>query len=126
MALEFVGKLVKKMPEQSGQSKNGAWKRQDFLLETTEQQYSKKALFSAWGDKVDALDQYSIGDILKVYFNIEAREYNERWYNDVKIWKVEAASGATSTKADKKGNSPLPDFPEVSTFESSSDDNLPF
>lgn len=128
MALDFVGKLIKLMPEQSGQSKNGAWRKQDFLLETTDQQYNKKALFAAWGDKIDALNQYSIGDLVKVYFNIEAREYNDKWYNDIKIWKVESAEAGQSSGgyAKSAAKASIPDMPDVSTFSSQPDENLPF
>lgn len=87
MGLEIKGKLVKVLPEQSGQSRNGGWKKQEFVIETMEQ-YPKKVCFSAWGDKVDAVKQLIDGDELTVSFNIESREYNQRWYTDLRAWKI--------------------------------------
>ena len=52
MALEIVGKLVKILPEVSGQSAKGPWSKQEFILETLEASYPKKVCLTAWGDKV--------------------------------------------------------------------------
>ena len=60
MALEFEGSLVKVLSEVTGQSKNGAWVKQDFVLET-EDQYPKKACFTAWGEKAADLKTFSLG-----------------------------------------------------------------
>jgi hypothetical protein len=52
---------------------------------------------TAWGDKADTLLEVSTGDELKVSFDVESREYNGRWYTDLKAWKIEpAAAGADS------------------------------
>ncbi len=135
MAMDVVGKLIKILPEQSGTGKNGVWRKQDFVLETSDDKYPKKACLQAWGDKIDALHRFSIGDEIKVAFNIESREYNEKWYNDLRIWKVEAANGTTHSGNGEGGGyekqskqATPPDFPDVSTFKSSNsdEDNLPF
>jgi hypothetical protein len=54
MALEIEGKLIKILPEVSGQGQFGPWVKQEFVIQTNEQ-YPKKACFSAWGDKADAI-----------------------------------------------------------------------
>ncbi|GAA4409573.1 DUF3127 domain-containing protein [Nibrella viscosa] len=94
MALELTGKLVKVLPEVTGQGKNGAWNKQDFVIETIDQ-FPKKVCMTAWGDKTNDLQQYSPGDTLKVTVNIESREYNDRWYTDVKAWRIELLEGET-------------------------------
>jgi len=89
MALEIIGKVVKMLPKQSGVSKNGAWTKGEFVLETTEQ-YPKKICISAWGDKSDVLEQQcSVGKIVKVGIHIESREFNEKWYTDIRAWRIE-------------------------------------
>ncbi|MDR6561794.1 MULTISPECIES: DUF3127 domain-containing protein [unclassified Arcicella] len=103
MALEFEGSLIKVLPEVSGQGKNGAWVKQDFVLET-EEQYPKKACFTAWGDKSADLKTFSLGDKLKVTFSVESREYNERWYTDLRAYRIDLASDAPSQSA---GSSPV-------------------
>ncbi|TAF66033.1 MAG: DUF3127 domain-containing protein [Cytophagales bacterium] len=92
--LEISGKLLLKLAEQSGEGKNGTWRKQDFVIETQEQ-YPKKVCFSAWGDKVKTLQDISIGEEVKVYFNVESREYNGKWYTDLKIWRLDILEGDT-------------------------------
>ena len=88
--MEINGKIVGHLPEKSGQSSNGPWRKQEFILET-ESQYPKKICFTVWGDKID---EFSIkqGENLQVSVDLESREYNERWYTDVKAWKVSRSS----------------------------------
>jgi len=75
------------LPLQSGTGKNGTWKKQEYVLETAGQ-VSRKVCFNIWGDKID---QYKLteGNEVKVSFDLESREYNGKWYTDVKAWKVD-------------------------------------
>lgn len=85
--MELTGKLIKVLPLQSGTGKNGQWKRQDIIVETNEQ-YPKKVCVGIWNDKIEK-DILKIGNELKIDFDIESREYNERWYTNLKAWKIE-------------------------------------
>ncbi len=84
--MEISGKLVQLLPLQTGQGKNGMWKKQDFILEQGGQ-YPKKVCVAVWGDKID-MTSFRLGDTLEVSFDVESREFNGRWYTDVKAWKV--------------------------------------
>lgn len=95
MALEINGKLIQVLPEQTGQGQNGPWLKQNFILETQEQ-FPKKVCIICWNDKVEILKKLKPGAELKVAFNIESREYNGKWYTDVKAWKIEPLSGEKS------------------------------
>jgi len=88
MALELEAKLIKIFPEKSGDGKNGRWVKQEFLVETKET-YPKKVFLSAWGDKAEGIKNLSIGDTIKISFFVESREFNEKWYTDLKVWKIE-------------------------------------
>lgn len=91
-ALTLEGRISAKLAPQSGQSARGAWARQDFVLEYPDGNFTSSACFTAWGtDKVAELDKFRVGDPVKVSFNVRAREYSGRWYNDLRIWKIEAA-----------------------------------
>ena len=92
MALEIVGKLIKILPEVSGQSQKGAWSKQEFVLETLDASYPKKVCLTAWGDKVADLKQFADGDAIKATFSAESREYNERWYTELRAFRIEASS----------------------------------
>ena len=84
--MEISGKIIELLPEKSGQSANGEWRKQEFILET-EAQYPKKICFMVWGDKIDEFNIQQ-GESLEVSIDVESREYNGRWYTDVKAWKV--------------------------------------
>lgn len=95
MTLELEGRIKTKLPAQGGTSARGTWTRQDFVLEYQDGNYPAEACFSAWGqDRVDELARYQQGDMVKVSFNIKAREYSGRWYNDLRVWRITAAGAA--------------------------------
>ena len=87
--MEISGKIIEVLPIKSGQSANGTWRKQEYVLET-EGQYPRKVCFMAWGDKID---QFEIkhGEHISAAIDLESREYNGRWYTDVKAWKVTRA-----------------------------------
>ena len=88
-ALELEGKISRKEAKQSGQSARGAWVKQDFILEYQDGNYPAEVCFTSFGnDKVAELDKYQVGDEVKVSFNLRAREFNGRWYNDVRVWRI--------------------------------------
>lgn len=96
--MEITGKIIRILPVQSGQGRNGSdWKKQDFVLETNEQ-YPKKVCFTVWGDKID-LFNIQMDEELVVSITIESREYNERWYTNVQAWKVDRAAAPAFDEA---------------------------
>lgn len=86
MDIAITGKVTKILEEQSGTSKNGPWRKQDFILET-EDRYPKPVCITQWGDDIDAFG-IKVGERLTAHVDIQSREYNGRWYTDVKAWKV--------------------------------------
>ena len=90
--MQLTAKLVQLLPLQTGSGKNGQWKKQDVIVET-EGQYPKKICISIWGDKINE-SQLQLGSQLAFSFDVESREYNGRWYTDVKAWKIETAGSA--------------------------------
>ena len=101
--MELTATLVQLLPMQTGQGKNGPWKKQDFVVET-EGQYPKKVCISVWGDKINEA-VLKPGNKLKVSFDVESREYNGKWYTDLKAWKVDMADASGSS-----------DMPPAQTF----------
>ena len=84
--VEIKGKIIEILPEKSGQSANGEWRKQEYILET-DTSYPKKICFMAWGDKIGEFNLQQ-GENVEVAVDLESREYNGRWYTDVKAWKV--------------------------------------
>ena len=96
--MQITAKLSQLLPLQTGTGKNGPWKKQDIIVET-EATYPKKICISIWGDKIDA-SQLQPGNQLKIDFDLESREFNGRWYTDVKAWKIEVAGSSSSAVSD--------------------------
>ena len=85
--MELQGKIIVVLPERSGVSQRGnQWRSISYVLETQEQ-YPKKLVFDVTNDKIDQLN-IQFGEILTVQFDINAREYNGRWFNSVNAWNV--------------------------------------
>lgn len=92
--MDITGKIIKMMDVVSGTSANGAWQKREFVIETMDQ-YPKKACFSTWAQRVDDLNNFQVGDIVRVSFDVSSREYNDRWYTDLRAWRIEDASNIT-------------------------------
>ena len=126
MALELTGKLLQKLAVQSGQSAKGAWSKQEFVLETQEN-FPRKVCASVWGvDKVSELASIPDGTLIKMSFNVESRQFNERWYTDVRAWRVERAAGQENIVA-PLGPEPAPFYSDPNALNTNSEiDDLPF
>lgn len=124
--MEIKGRIVKILPLQSGESRNGVWKRQEFVLEYGEQ-YPKIVCFSLRGNKID---QYplAIDDEVIVSFDVESREYNGRYYTDVKAWKIDRAQAGQVPTNEESMPSVNSGFGVPATDFSNKDDkdDLPF
>jgi Domain of unknown function (DUF3127) len=119
--MEIQGKVSQILALQTGAGKNGQWRKQDFILET-EGQVSRKICLSLWGEKID---QFSLntGETVTVFFDLESREYNGRWYTDAKAWKISRPENASSNKQDPQPNS---GFTVPDDLMSAPEDDLPF
>ena len=124
MALDITGKIIQIMNETSGQSKTGnTWTKQEFVIETYDK-FPRKVMMSVMGDKVQELKRFKTGDEIKASLNIESREYNSRWYTDVRAWKIES-TGESAPAAAGSPESFYPD-PETTFTADSATDDLPF
>lgn len=126
-SLSFEGKLKAKLPQQGGQSARGPWVKQDFVLEYQDGSFPAEACFTAWGqDSVGELARMQVGDTVKLTFNIKAREYNGRWYNDLRVRQFSVAA-APAPVAAPPVSAPTPPPPGIEDMPADvSDDDLPF
>lgn len=122
--MELKGKILQVNPEVNGEGKNGTWRKQEYILET-QGEYPKKVCFVAWGDKIDQFG-IAVGQEVNAHIEIESREYNNRWYTDVKAWRVERASGVgeSAPAAPQAASIPPPQEPDYAT--ESGEDDMPF
>jgi hypothetical protein len=119
MNLEVEGKVVQILEEQSGQGRNGTWVKQEIIIETDDQ-YPKKICLACWGDKAAVAKALTPGERIKAGINIESREFNGRWYTDIKAWRIDK-QGAAST-----GPPTTEEMPYNEPEASSPEDDLPF
>ena len=115
--MEISGKILSLLPLQKGTGKNGEWKKQEFILET-QSQYPKKVCVALWGPKVD---QYKInaGDFISAKIEVESREFNGKWYTDVKAYQITNSTGGGQSQ----DNYPDQTFEEENV---NSDEDVPF
>ena len=95
MDVKISGKVVEILEELSGEGRNGPWRKRDFILETGGT-YPKKICMTQWGDQIDAMTLKE-GDSVTASVDIASREYNGRWYTDVKAWRIEPGEGGGSS-----------------------------
>ena len=115
--MELTGKITHVLEEKSGTSARGPWRKQEYVIEIPGD-YPKQVCFMVWGDKID---QFGITEDqeLTVHFDLESREYNGRWYTDVKAWRLE------KEKPPEGGSLPSEAPPEYEV-PPPGDDDMPF
>lgn len=120
MDLQINGRVTDILEEQSGEGRNGPWRKQEFILETGGQ-YPKQVCVVQWGENIDKFG-ISEGETITAHIDIQSREYNGRWYTDVKVWRVDREADG--------GGGPTPDagepWPEPPSDVVDEDDGLPF
>ncbi|MDR1417086.1 MAG: DUF3127 domain-containing protein [Prevotellaceae bacterium] len=124
--MELKAKLTQVLPLQTGEGRNGMWKRQEIIVET-EGQYPRKVCISIWGDKVSP-SVLVVDSMLNIFFDIESREFNGRWYTDLRAWKIDPADENAPTAPATGATASQPQAPEATPFTADEEgkDDLPF
>lgn len=125
--MNVEGTVISVLPVESGQGKNGTWTKSPYIIETAGQ-YPKKIAVSIWGDTLAKLKE---GEKVDCQIDIESREYNSRWYTEVKCFKVDiiSKSSTPATKVPSKKVETAVTADDFSSFEAKPTDDdgtLPF
>lgn len=132
--MEITGKIIAVLPERGGTSaRTGSeWKLGQYVLETIEQ-YPKKMVFEVFGSDRIAQFNIQLGETMTVSFDIDAHEYQGRWFNGIRAWKVDrnitAAPQASAAMPGMDGGAPAPmptDMGAVPFSSENAADDLPF
>ena len=112
--MELTGRIIAVLPAQSGVSARTGnnWMSQDYVIEVPGQ-YPRKCLFRVFGE--DRIKQFNIqmGQDYTVSFDIDAHEYQGRWFNDIRAYSVvPAVAGA----APVPGAAPVAAAPGAAPF----------
>lgn len=147
--MQFQGRIFKLFPVQSGTSSRGEWMKQDFIFEYFEQptdRYADRVLLSVMNDRIRDYDLHE-GDEVIIGFGHNTREYQGRYFNDVRMYhfekvkQVEKATAQPSPTENGQAQEPQQpvqqnlfsqqpqatqgDTPQVPT-DAAKDDDLPF
>lgn len=116
--MQLTVRLIQILPLQSGTGRNGEWKKQDIIVETQDQ-YPKKICISLWGDKFQNVPLKE-SELYTIDFDVESREYNGRWYTDVKAWRISQENSAVPEPGEiPPASNPFDDMPPEA-------DDIPF
>lgn len=126
--MEITGKIIVACEPRGGVSQRtgNSWKMQEFVIETMEQ-YPRKCMFSVFGE--DRLKEFNlnVGEVVTVSFDIDAREYNGRWYNDIRAWRVVRGEAHATAAAQAAPATPVDTTPQPAAPASDNgDEDLPF
>ena len=123
--MEFEGKVLHILPPTSGQSARGTWERQIVVFEQPNKQYGKEiaVTFMNKSQEVSTLRQ---GESYIVSFDIESREYQGRWYTDVRAWRVQPTQQAAPQPPMQDLPPILEEAPVASSSSAGVIDDMPF
>lgn len=143
--MDITGRLIQLLPDVSGESARGPWVKGGFVIET-EGDYPRKVAFITFGEeRVAMAKNIAMGTLVQVTFNPESREFNERWYTDLRASRIQpfvpgqmppaaggyawsgAPSPATAAPAQPAAAPAQPaNFASAPQMASNPDDDLPF
>ena len=102
--MEFEGTVYKILPVTKGTSARGEWQRQDVVFEMNEGSFTRKICVTFF-NKPEDVARLKEGSTYNVSVNIESREYNGRWYTDIRAWRLQPKQEAAAA--------PMPDMPPI-------------
>lgn len=148
--MEITGKLIQILPDVQGESQRGPWIRGGFVIETGDD-FPRKVAFTAFGEeRVAMAKNIPMGQLVQVTFTPESREFNERWYTDLRCSRVQPfvpgqmpqgpaagyawtgnqpaapATGAPQPVAQPAAAAPAAEFASQPAMPASGEDDLPF
>ena len=122
--MELQGKVIAVLPARSGVSARGEWKSQSFVIETHDS-FPRKMVFDVFGEERLTRFNIQLGQEVNVSFDIDAHEYNGRWFNNIRAFDVRlvdpntvsAAPAAQAAPAapQQPANAPFPPSPSRAT-----------
>ena len=119
--MEFEGVVYKILPPTKGVSARGEWQRQEVIFEMP-QEFSRKVCVTFFNKEAEVA-RLKEGAAYTVSVNIESREYNGRWYTDIRAWRIQPKQAESAA--------PMPDMPPIAEEPSYASapaqvDDLPF
>ena len=107
--MEIIGKVVRLGNLTEGTSARGPWRKQELIIET-EEQYPRTVCLICWTNQIDEIQQFAPGQTIKAQIEISSREFNGKWYTDVRVWRFDpvGATAAAPVAAPAQAAQPQP------------------
>ena len=134
--MEITGKVVRLGTLTEGTSARGPWRKQELIIET-EEQYPRTVCLICWTNQIDEIQKFAPGQSIKAQIEISSREFNGKWYTDVRVWRFDPVGtvAPVSAPTDQPQSAqpmhqtppmttPAPDFYAPASDDST--DDLPF
>lgn len=108
--MDITGKIIWASQPRSGVSQRtgNSWKSQDFVIEFIDGQYPRHCMFTVFGEERLGQMNMQIGNEYTVSFDIDAHEYNGRWFNDLRAWRATAPAAPAAAAAAPAAGIPSP------------------
>lgn len=110
--MEFTGRIKVKINRSGNKKSDGTpFTSFDYLIEQENERYPESIIANAYGDKIPEMSE---GSLVKVNVSLEARAWNDKFFQSIRIWKAEVLDGVTAP-------APAPEAPSAEGC-----DDLPF
>ena len=96
--MEIIGKVVRLGNLTEGTSARGPWRKQELIIET-EEQYPRTVCLICWTNQIDEIQKFAPGQTIKAQIEISSREFNGKWYTDVRVWRFDSVGVAATPAA---------------------------
>lgn len=113
------------LPVQTGEGRNGTWSKGGFVIEAGDR-YPKKVCCTVWGEQIAQINNFKPGDMVKAGIDLESREFNGRWYTDIRAWRIDRAGSGDAGAPPSIDRMPDYNGPQEVYNPSPAADDLPF
>ena len=105
--------------------------KREFVLELVDGKYPQTVLFQLTGDRCTSLDQFSVGDEVRLEFNLRGREWRNpqgevKYFNSLDVWRIERAGESRRARRDSSGPRELEAAPRTDEPRPGDLEDLPF
>ena len=105
--MEIIGKVVRLGNLTEGTSARGPWRKQELIIET-EEQYPRTVCLICWTNQIDEIQKFAPGQTIKAQIDLSSREFNGKWYTDVRVWRFDPVGVPAAPAAAPAQPSPQP------------------
>ena len=127
MEFVFEGLVSTVLPAQTGTSARGEWHSQNVVFEMQNNSPYTRKVSVKFFNKRDEVARLVVGAAYNVTFDIESREYNGRWYTDVRAWRIQPKQEQAPAAAPAPEMPPFMEEPQFTSTASTAEvDDLPF